>query len=93
MANTIGYRLGRKVGDWLEEHFPELTDSIMAAFHDKVIAEARDLRSESGENPEYDRALVELSMRILNMDSDNHRDYLTFVILKDVTEPNDWPRR
>lgn len=44
--------------------------SITAA----VIAAARDLRSESGENPEYDRALVELSANLLGIDPDNRND-------------------
>lgn len=92
LSYTLGQRIGRKAADWIGDHFPELGDTIMAAFQEKVITEARGLRSESGENPEYDRALVEMSMRVLNMGED-HRDYLTFLILKDVTEPHDWPRR
>lgn len=47
-----------------------------------VISEAKGLRSEEGENPEYDRALVELSMRILGMNEDS-RETMTFLILKD----------
>lgn len=32
-----------------------------------ILAEARDLRTEDGTNPEYDRALVELSCRVLGL--------------------------
>lgn len=37
----------------------------MSADRSAVIFEAQGLRSEDGENPEYDRALVELAQRIL----------------------------
>lgn len=35
-----------------------------------VVDEARDLRTEDESNPEYDRALVELTMRLLGADED-----------------------
>lgn len=38
----------------------------------RVLAEARDLRSEDGENPEYDRALVELCQRFCGTGHDGH---------------------
>jgi hypothetical protein len=39
----------------------------------ELLSEAADLLSEDGENPEYDRAIVELTMRLAKIDSD-HRD-------------------
>lgn len=40
----------------------------------KIAFEAADdLRSEDGENPEYDRALVEMCCRMLNLSTDEHR--------------------
>ena len=36
----------------------------------KLLLEARDLLSEHGENPEYDRALVELVSRVLGFSED-----------------------
>jgi hypothetical protein len=38
-----------------------------------VIRQAKDLKTEDASNPEYDRALVELTMRLLGLDED-HRD-------------------
>lgn len=35
-----------------------------------IVSAARDLKSEEGENPEYDRALVELASRVLGVDAD-----------------------
>lgn len=44
-----------------------------------ILAAARDLRSDEGENPEYDRALVELTARFLGVDSDN-QDRIAWLI-------------
>ena len=41
-----------------------------AEWFDHVVTEAADLLSEHGENPEYDRALVELTTRLLHLDDD-----------------------
>ena len=36
-----------------------------------IVRQARGLRSEDGENPEYDRALVELTARLLGLTDDD----------------------
>lgn len=41
-----------------------------------VIAVAKDLASEDGENPEYDRALVEFTVRLLGGSMDAHASHL-----------------
>jgi len=46
-----------------------------------IINKARDLRSVEGENPEYDRALVELTASILGLPIDEFRDSLSELIL------------
>lgn len=38
----------------------------------RVLGVASDLVSEDGENPEYDRAIVELTMDLLGLDKDLH---------------------
>ena len=43
------------------------------ATHENLLQEAADLLSDSGENEEYDRAIVELSCRILGVSTD-YRD-------------------
>lgn len=44
-------------------------------WQDQIILQARDLRTESGDsNPEYDRALVELTRNILGIDADHDDD-------------------
>lgn len=45
-----------------------------------VIAKARDLRSVDGENAEYDRALVDLSMSVLGLDPDEDRNTIEKLI-------------
>lgn len=47
-----------------------LTDGFRDGVAKYVIGHARDLRTEDGTNPEYDRALVEMTMRLLNLDED-----------------------
>lgn len=42
---------------------------------EELIKQARDLVSEHGENPQYDRALVELVSRALGL-SDEHKDFI-----------------
>lgn len=49
--------------------------------HARVIAAARGLRSMDGENPEYDRALVELSADLLGYGDDGFREALRVAIL------------
>lgn len=48
-----------------------------------LIDEARDLRSESGENPEYDRALVELVTRACGISHDEGHDEIEGIVLRD----------
>jgi hypothetical protein len=43
----------------------------MTTLTGRIIEAAKDLKSEHGENPEYDRALVELSMRVLALSEDD----------------------
>ena len=45
-----------------------------------LIRAAVDLRSENEENPEYDRALVELISDVIGIDSD-HRSAIEFIVL------------
>lgn len=54
----------------------------------KVVVEAAGLLSENGENAEYDRAIVELTCRSLDLATDEARDMITHVlrIIQD-TEP------
>jgi hypothetical protein len=40
----------------------------------EVVLAARDLKSEDGENFEYDRALIELSCAVLGWDMDRKRE-------------------
>lgn len=60
---------------------------------ERLIREARDLRSEHGENPEYDRALVELTSRTLGLTEDD-RPLVEAIVLHDypaiitVTDPS-----
>ena len=77
--------LGQKLGAHLSERFPWMWEPVMNAIEKKVIYEAKGLRSEHGENPEYDRALVELSMRILNLSEDD-REELIYRILKERSD-------
>lgn len=48
----------------------------------RLIREARDLRSETGENPEYDRALVELVGRCMGLSAseEQHRTLLKYAL-------------
>lgn len=41
------------------------------AFNGRLVDEARMLKSENGENPEYDRALVELVTTMLGLSMDD----------------------
>jgi hypothetical protein len=51
------------------------------AFDGPLIQEARGLRSEHGENPEYDRALVELVIRLTpGASHDAHTEYVRALI-------------
>lgn len=47
-----------------------------------LVAAAWNLASDNGENPEYDRALVELIAQFLPGDTDHIRPYLQPLILK-----------
>lgn len=47
-----------------------------------IIPAARDLRSD-GSNPEYDRALVELTATLLGCDTDADRDAIEHLILRE----------
>lgn len=40
----------------------------------RLLHEAADLLSEQGENHEYDRAIVELTTRLLGLSHDDHND-------------------
>jgi len=42
----------------------------------RVLVIGADLLSEHGENPEYDRAIVEMATRLLGLDSDSYGDVL-----------------
>ena len=46
-----------------------------------LICEAEGLASEDGENPEYDRALVELVIRSLGLNDNDDRDMVAAAIL------------
>lgn len=46
-----------------------------------IIAAARDLRSVGGTNPEYDKALVELTATVLGCATDEDRVYIEHLIL------------
>jgi hypothetical protein len=47
--------------------------------HD-ILTAAADLLSVDGENPEYDRALVELSCALLGMGTDDHRESISLIL-------------
>jgi hypothetical protein len=48
--------------------------------HDDLLAEAAGLLSEAGENPEYDRAIVELVTRLLpGFNHDDHARVLALI--------------
>jgi hypothetical protein len=49
---------------------------------ERLIDTARDLRSEHGENPEYDRALVELVANALGFGDDEHRPLIERMVLR-----------
>ena len=48
--------------------------------HQRVLIEAGDLLSEHGENPEYDRAIVELTTRLLGRSHDEHTVVHTAIV-------------
>jgi len=48
----------------------------------RLVIEARGLRSDDGENPEYDRALVELVTRVLGLGHDEHGPIMEELILR-----------
>lgn len=52
----------------------------MRQFTIPVLNAASDLVSEEGENPEYDRALVEMSCRMLGLSTDENRTTLAHLI-------------
>lgn len=63
-----------------------IRDAVLAAMHRRIIEQARDLRSEEGENPEYDRALVELTMRTIGLAEDDRAEVEFWLgIIKPVT--------
>jgi hypothetical protein len=47
-----------------------------------LVDAARGLRSEHGENPEYDRALVELVAHAVGMGADEHRALIERMVLR-----------
>lgn len=47
-----------------------------------IITVARDLRSEDGENPEYDRALVEMTTRLLGLSHEEDGPSIARLILR-----------
>jgi hypothetical protein len=51
-------------GGFLPSDWKGEADAPVVTFDQALITEARGLRSEHGENPEYDRALVELVIRL-----------------------------
>lgn len=65
----------------------DLIDQVMKKWNrdadiispDVLIENAKDLKSEDGENNEYDRALVELSMRCLGLTNDCYKDVATLI--------------
>lgn len=58
---------------------------LLDSEHDRLVGEAHWLVSENGENPEYDRALVELVSRFLDL-TDDDRDIVAILIGVKKTE-------
>jgi len=52
-----------------------------------VLPKARDLRSDHGENQEYDRALVELTMALLGYDEDGRSEVYALLNIIEPVEP------
>jgi len=59
-------------------------------FHNNLLAAAKSLASDNGENPEYDRALVELIAHSMG-GGEGVQSTIAFLILSDKT-PLQWQR-
>lgn len=65
------------MGDFIRETVSRIAFKVL---RDLALDAASDLVSEEGENPEYDRALVEMTCRLLDLDTDEHRHTVAALI-------------
>lgn len=70
----------------MSEHQPEPNVPLPQAGLHHLVQIARDLKSENGENPEYDRALVELVASASGYGDEPHREVMRHLVLDEPRE-------